>query len=94
VRQAKPGQSCWKKGANHVNYLLAHVAKGATAGVTRDVEASCGKGVSRNASELDSASKRYFQVASLPKVVKPDTGSVLADDGAVGPGGVVGDGAR
>ncbi len=37
------------------------------------VEASEGKGVSRNTCEPDSASKRYLQVAKLPKMTKPAT---------------------
>lgn len=40
------------------------------------VEASEGKGVSRNVCESDSASKRYLQVANPPERAKPDTGGI------------------
>ena len=67
------------------------------------VEASEGEGVSRNICEPDSASKRYLQVAKLPKVLKPvisEEETVMAHKpggttrALTGPVGVVGGGAR
>ena len=55
-----------------------HVADRAYVGATRRAKPRLGERASRNASEPDSASKRYSQVASLPKVVKPETGGEAA----------------
>ena len=65
-----------------MNCPFTHLADGAApgqpgrrSGVRGDpaVEASRGEGVSRSASEPDSASKRNSQAAMLPDWLKPDT---------------------
>lgn len=48
-----------------------HVAVRTLVGATRRMELWHGEGASRNASEPDSASLRFSEVANLPEMVKP-----------------------
>jgi len=93
VRQAKPGRSCDLKGGHHGNCPLtcsqASRRRSNPAG-----EASPGEGVSRSASEPDSASLRSVRVARLPDWLKPAPATKQRADAVVGLSGVGGDGAR
>ncbi len=93
VRQVKPGRSCDLKGGHHVNCPLtcspASMRRSNPAG-----EASRGEGVSRSASEPDSASLRSARVARLPKRLKPAPATKQRADAVAGLSGVGGDGAR
>jgi hypothetical protein len=74
--------------------IVAHVADPAAGGSNPDVGAWEGERVSRNASELVSASLHQPRVASPSETVKPASAGKERSNAPAGLSGVIGGGAR